>query len=250
MNSLLKAVLDDDISTVAKLCTNSQELASVDELGFTPLEIAQLLGRYDCMELFGIKLPHHFLVQKKGESSPNLLSRSAFEEFFGITYRPYLYFPSYSTLRRVVNNCPYILRSKRLASENYKWFKSYEAQIAKGETAPIAIKWINDHIGYGTFAAADIAAGDFIGEYTGLVKRLYRRRKDSNPYCFHYPTRFWSLKYYAINALGAGNVMRFANHSNRPNLLPLCAVDKGILHMIFVAVEDIAKGKELVFRYQ
>jgi Proteins containing SET domain len=141
------------------------------------------------------------------------------------------------------------LRSRRIAEENYSWWRSFSPQLSQGTTTPLLIKWISDEMGYGAFAETDLALGDFAGEYTGLVRPLFRRRPDHNPYCFHYPTRLWSFNYYVVDALREGNLMRFVNHSNKPNLLPLCMVNNGILHLVFVASQHIPKGTELVFDY-
>lgn len=111
------------------------------------------------------------------------------------------------------------------------------------------IKWINPILEYGLFTAADLPERSFIGEYTGVIRQIDKKHPDLNSYCFHYPTRFWSAKYFVIDSLHEGNASRFINHSNQPNLQPLWLVNRGVLHLIFIANQFIAKGAELTFNY-
>jgi len=192
-----------------------------------------------------ISLPTRIKVQKKGEMTPSWMPLHQFENFFGIIYRPSIVFPSHEALKTVSENCPYILRYKWIASDNYAWDK-----INREKTPPIYIKWIDDTMGYGVFADNDIEKDAFIGEYAGVVRRLYRNHPDHNAYCFHYPTKLWSLNYYTIDAKNQGNITRFINHSDQPNLQPLCLIDKNkILHLMLVAKCTIPKDTQLVFDY-
>ena len=248
MTPLHQAVIDNDCAFVAKHLDSLWRHAS-DSMGFTPLELAQLLGREECLKLFRQSLPSSIKVQAPGESSESSLLLKDFENFFHLKYRSSLCFSSYRLLKQVIRECPYIMRNRWIASENYTWTQVYQQELASGILAPMAIKWIDKSIGYGAFADVDLNQGTFIGEYTGIVKRLYRKHPDHNEYCFHYPTRFWSLKYFAIDAMREGNLLRFVNHSSNPNLQPLCLIDRGLLHLVFVSNQPIAKGTELRFDY-
>lgn len=86
-----------------------------------------------------------------------------------------------------------------------------EELIRQAHIAEIYIQTVNEQVGYGVFACAELAAGQMIGEYTGLA----RRKKDSdcsNAYIFNYTVDS------VIDASKRGNSMRFVNHSSRnPN---------------------------------
>jgi hypothetical protein len=220
-----------------------------DKLGFTALEIAKFLGKYDVFELLGGVLPDSFRLQPNGAKNPVALSLRGFEMALRFHYRPFLVFSSYAAFKMVIHQCPYILRSQYIASENYDWEKTFHREITEGKLAPIIIKWIDPVLGYGAFAAEDIAKGQFIGEYTGVVRQLHRSTPNQNPYCFHYPTKLWSMNYFTIDSMEEGNLARFINHSSKPNLKPLCVVDRKLLHLIFVADRSIKQGEQLTLDY-
>lgn len=249
MTPLHRAVIEDDHDVLRDRDLVSKWKSVPDKLGFIPVEIARFLGRYQALELLDEGLSKNFKLQPNGMKAPLSLSLEGFEKALGIHYRPFLTFSSYQLLEEVVNNCPYVLRSQTLASDNYEWTKAYHQELCFGQTASIYIKWIDEALGYGAFAEEEILPGCFIGEYTGIVRRLSRNHSDYNPYCFHYPTRFWSLKYFVVDSMREGNLTRFINHSNNPNLQPLCLVDRGVLHQVFVAKNKIKKDEQLTFDY-
>lgn len=249
MTPLLRAIIDNnetelqDPGFVAKWCDIP------DKLGFRPLEIAQFLGKYKLAQLLGGSLPHSFSLHPNGIKKPVTFSLQAFERALGIRYRPFLTFASYQQFEETVNQCPYLLRNRFLAKDNYRWMACYKQELSAGIVARMCIRWISISIGYGAFAEEDMAEGTFIGEYTGIVRRLYRSRRDQNPYCFHYPSKWWSCKCFMIDAMHEGNLTRFINHSADPNLHPLCLVDRNLLHQVLVANRHIKKGEQLTFDY-
>ena len=94
--------------------------------------------------------------------APVELSLEGFEKALGIRYRPFFMFYSYPWLGEITRQCPYILRNRLLASDNYAWARTFQNEIAEGKTAPIYIKWIDNTLGYGAFAAENIAKGAFV----------------------------------------------------------------------------------------
>ena len=228
-----------------------------DNLGFTPLELAQYLGQALEQPLGARVGQPSIKVQFKGQSFAQALSMEEFEKAFKLRYRHYLTFPSLAALQAAIANCPYVLRCRWLTPENYAWAELYKKELAAGSTAKIAIKWIDETLGYGAFVDEDLPAQAFVGEYTGLVRPLYRRHPDHNAYCLAYPMHIFARlfmhlfggKYLAVDALKEGNVTRFINHSQRPNVQPLCLVDRGLLHQIFVTKRPLAKGTQLTYDY-
>ena len=243
------AVLQDDIPKVIQLAKDETLLHSYNSWGFTPLELAQFLGKKECMEILNPIPAYKIHVRLKGENIACDLSSDEFQKVFGVVYCSTLRFESYPLLKEVLRNCPWILRKSSFGQENRELGNLYREQLSTGFTADLAIKWINERIGYGLFASEDIHEGAFVGEYTGQVRRLFRWHPDANAYCFHYPTRFWSWKYFAIDSWKEGNAMRFINHSDQPNLQPMCLVDRGLLHHVFFAKRQIKQGYQLTFDY-
>lgn len=249
LTPLHRAVIAGDEAGVKKLAGNPMYCEVSDTLGFSALELAQLLGQQECQKLLLGAAPAKIRLKLKDSLTISEISVTEFERLFNLTYRPFLTFSSYHILREAINNCPYLLRCTCLVSENYALAKRYHLELALGALADLSVRWINDELGYGVFAESDIPEGTFIGEYTGHVRRLYRRHPDHNAYCFRYPTKLWSWHYFIIDAMKESNLLRFINHSDRPNLQPLCAVDRGLLHQIFISNQPIHKDAQLTFDY-
>lgn len=217
-------------------------LSEEDLLGFSPLEVDQLLGRdEESARTFKVILDDEMGVQQ--------IDQKKYKTLFGADYLPHLKFESYQEFKRVIHNCPLMLKYLPIGEENRKLGKQYRQEIASGFVADSVICWIDPRIGYGLFAGRDLEEGCFVGEYTGVVRQLSRLHPDHNAYCMHYPTRFFSWNYYMVDSFQEGNETRFINHSDTPNLTPVCLMDRGLLHLVFLANQHIKKGKELTFNY-
>jgi SET domain-containing protein len=125
-------------------------------------------------------------------------------------------------------------------------FCIYENELSSRVIVPLRISKINSQIGYGCFAERDILPGEFIGEYTGLVREI--QILDSL-YAFpynHNPKIILDAKKY-------GNETRFLNHANEKsehcNLLKLTTISKKHWHLFFTARRFIEKGMEMRFDY-
>ncbi|MBA2728780.1 MAG: SET domain-containing protein-lysine N-methyltransferase, partial [Parachlamydiaceae bacterium] len=185
----------------------------------------------------------------KGTDKLQKLSEKLFQQYFKVAYLPHLAFFDYEEFKRVLANCPWVLAKSFLGEENREQAKEFSSQLKSGHCANISIRWIDEQLEYGVFAETDMAAGTYIGEFTGAVRHLSRKHPTHNIYCFHYPTRFWSWNYYVIDALRMGNQMRFINHSDRPNLQPLCLCERRLLHIVFIAKVAIKAGEQLTYDY-
>lgn len=248
ITSLHRAVIEGRTDLVKEL-KDSEWRYSIERNGFNPLELAQLLGQQQCQQILQKMPPICINVQLKDQEFPTSFELAKFENTFKVIYRSFLTFPSYYLLEDVIHDCPYLLRFEWLISSRDEWEASYQKQLLAGTMADTFIKWINPTIGYGLFAAVDLPEKSFIGEYTGIIRRVNKNHPSLNDYCFHYPTRFWSSKYFVIDAFHEGNMTRFINHSNHPNLQPLWLVNRNVLHLVFIANRFISKGTELTFDY-
>lgn len=244
-----QAVIEGRCDELINLSQQQNLLYQKNSLGFTSLELAYLLDRKECYRILSAAGPRKIQILPRGEKICKRCHEDEFEELFGVHYLTHLKFSSYESLKEVIRECPYILKNTYLGEENRALGEQFQKEVAAGQVADVTIQWINSTIGYGVFANKNILAGSFIGEYTGLVRRLRRFHPDHNAYCFHYPTRLFSLKYFIIDAINDGNVLRFVNHSDHPNLKPACLVDRGLLHIVLFANKSILKGSELTFNY-
>jgi len=128
--------------------------------------------------------------------------------------------------------------------------KRYGAQIARGEIAPMSVRFINDKIGYGVFAEADIAPGYFVGEYTGKIMDA-KEIKDSK-YTWGYLVahdKHGKEINLSLDAGPAGNEMRFVNHDYTPNAAMQYVPQGGIWHACYIANRPIKKGEQILTDY-
>lgn len=128
--------------------------------------------------------------------------------------------------------------------------KKYRSQIARGHVTPISVRFINDKIGYGVFAEADIAKDQFVGEYTGRVMDL-KDIKDTK-YTWGYFTghnKYGKSIDTSLDAGPAGNEMRFVNHDYKPNVKMQYIIQDGKWHVCYVAIAPIKKGEQLLVDY-
>lgn len=247
-NPLLKAMLNNNITEVLSLSKDDSLRNTKDYLGFTPLEIGKLLDMKESVKILDNSPQKSFKVMHEGYTKPEECSIEMLQKVFGIRYLPYLRITNYGALQEVVRQCPWILRTC-IGKDNRVLAEKYKTELNNGYVANTIIKWIDEKIGYGLFLNQDLPAGAYVGEYTGLVRQLYRSSPDHNPYCFKYPTKMWCKDYYVVDAMWQGNETRFVNHSAQPNLEPVCLMDRNLLHTAFLTNKAISAGTELTFDY-
>lgn len=119
----------------------------------------------------------------------------------------------------------------------------YGAHVRQAHVANVYIAKVSDQVGYGVFALGDIHPGQWLGEYTGLARAC----KDSdctNAYVFNY------VHGAVIDASKRGNFSRFINHSeHNPNARYMRLLVDGVVHVILLAHEPIAKDEQILFDY-
>lgn len=139
-------------------------------------------------------------------------------------------------------------KSKDLIAPEKIWLGVYfNKETQKGQVPKLTLKYINDQIGFGVFAAQKIPSCTFIGEYTGIIKPG-KPAKD-NYYSVRYTTWELGRKSYMIDAEKAGNFTRFLNHSTDPNLGLQSIYWRGLPRMILVSLKEIEEGAQLTFDY-
>ncbi len=127
--------------------------------------------------------------------------------------------------------------------------KKYRKQIEHPKNPAVDVRFISDEIGHGVFMKQILKRGQFVGEYTGIVRRnLKVYFAPLNNYCYEYPIPDAIGKSHVIDAT-CGNFTRFINHSSKPNLKPHYAFFDGFYHLIFLALRDIGVGEQLSYDY-
>lgn len=246
---LHQAVLKHDLEAIRTLALDKNLRNLKNGLGFTALELARYLGQKDSQNILDPTARWFIDVAPQGNDIPIRLNEHQFKTQFDVEFRPYLNFETYPFFKEVLANCPWILKKSFLGEENRDQAWTFRHELHNGYRASMSIKWVNKEIGYGAFTNDSLEAGEYVGEYTGTVRRLYRNAPDQNEYCLHYPTRWFSWKYVTIDALEEGNETRFINHSDTPNLQPLCVCERNLLHIIFIAKHSIEADAELTYDY-
>ncbi len=133
--------------------------------------------------------------------------------------------------------------------EAIEFGKQYIDQIKCAYIPEVSIRFVGEKVGHGLFAEEKIKAGDYVGEYTGHVRKNTRLFfAPLSNYCYEYPVPDSIGRSFVIDATD-GCLTRFINHSYHPNLRPVYAFHRGFYHLIFIALSDIEIGTELSYNY-
>lgn len=150
----------------------------------------------------------------------------------------------------------YLDREAQIDASN----RLYKKSVESSDLGKIYIKWINDKVGYGVFADQNFKKGDFVGEYTGVLRSVDSERDTAaSAYSWGYPVdpkfngvamqRGKNQKLW-LDAKYEGNEMRFVNHSDKPNTQVVYVIDsQGILHICYVAIKTIAHNQQVTVSY-
>ncbi len=166
------------------------------------------------------------------------------EKLLNFNYLPQITFEDLSTRQEV--------QMKGFSTTNAEAVELGNQYIQKVQISYIprvSICWINNQVGYGLFAEEDIAAGSYVGEYTGIVRKNDRWYVPTvNNYCYEYPVIDEIGRNFVIDAT-EGCFTRFINHSFSPNLKAAYLFHDGFFHLIFLALSSIKRGDQLTFHY-
>jgi hypothetical protein len=115
--------------------------------------------------------------------------------------------------------------------------------------APVSIRLIDTRIGFGVFADRDLAEGELIGEYAGMV--CLADSVADKTYCYQYP----SLQHegnetgLTIDARIMGNETRFINHTRPEAVIHVNEFFHGTWHVIFTVGSPVAQGEQILIDY-
>lgn len=171
-----------------------------------------------------------------------------FEALTACTFIPQLDFEDEKILQKLADRTEQLHRRGEL-TRHQLWMGSYYRKEIESLFLPdVFLRWIDPDIGWGVFANRPFKKMEYIGEYSGKVRK--RRREDKkNAYCFEYVAAAGVPTSYTIDARDQGGIARFINHSDVPNLLSTLATFDRISHVILIANEPISKGAQLLYDY-
>ena len=166
-----------------------------------------------------------------------------------IKYQPVLCFETPALCQKVLELCG-SGKLEKVLSMRQKWLGYFYAkEILSGALHPdLILSWINPILGWGIFAKSVIPAQTYIGCYTGEIKRRKFWKRKGNDYCFDYAAGDFKTPF-LIDAEKKGGMVRFINHSDEPNLETIPVFVGGMLHIILMTTEVVAKGSQLTYDY-
>ncbi len=207
--------------------------------GLTALDVAKFLGRTKYMELLGAPAPKSFANVKIYNP----------EKLQNFTYLEEPIFETAQALDLVLEKTAIAKSRDQIPAEKIWMGIYFNKEVQKGHHPKVALKWIDDTLGFGVFAQQRIQSCTFIGEYTGVIKDLGKRSTKDNYYCVQYTSWGIRRKKLSIDAQNSGNFTRFINHSQTPNLGLQSIYWCGLPRMVLVSLKEIEKGEQLTFDY-
>lgn len=190
-----------------------------------------------------------YLVTVKGTKKSVSCSAQMLEKHLNFHLLDHCRFRSEKERLQARKSLPWLMRPWFYGVQNESLIKHYLPSLENKELADISIRWIDEQLGYGLFAEKSIQAGDFIGEFCGVIKPVALEEVKDNAYCLLYPTYMGSFQLWVIDALKEGGVLRFANHSDEPNMKMQCLVHEGIQRFFLIAGEQIPPNVQLTWDY-
>ena len=171
-----------------------------------------------------------------------------FEERVGIKYIHSLAFENPSLKEKLIKKSGKRLNRKGFRQMNAWTLALHQKEMEKSRGDLFYIRWINPYLGYGVFAAQDIAALSYIGEYVEVDRKRSFRKYRFNDYVFGYAAAGKEIPY-IIDAKDQGNFARFINHNDEPTLTSRWVVKEGLTRIILFANQFIPKDKQLTYDY-
>lgn len=124
------------------------------------------------------------------------------------------------------------------------------SEIQRGVCAHVTVKKsLIENAGNGAFVDERVKKYSLVGEYVGeIISESESNRRGcvdllKISYTYGLPTGG------TIDAMRAGNAMRFLNNSKKPNCMAQCLQVDGVNRIGFFAMRDLKKGEELTINY-
>jgi hypothetical protein len=245
---LHQAVIDDQDESLKLLLNFHKDTSMKNSCGFTCIQLAQFLDRKKSLEHLKT-CPFPLLEVWNDKEAPALYTHKEFKNYMGFDYTPHLVFKNIRFFRRVVKRVSKYPVDSRVSVERTWLGALYKTDIDAGYVPKVRVQFIDKQIGYGLFAEQEFKKGDFIGEYTGEVKRYLFLNGISNEYVGEYALGGKDPVRFVIDARYKGNHTRFINHGDDPNASAVTVISGGLLHVVLRAERPILKDEEITFDY-
>jgi hypothetical protein len=197
--------------------------------------------------LYYADFSHHQIAIEK-DKREMILSPQTFSSIMRVAYLPHLMFLRERDREKICKKMQKF-RKKEWFDPRQVWLGAYfRTEIQTSQLPPVQIRWINEILGWGVFAQKDLQPLTYIGEYSGVVRK--RARADfKNAYCFQYCIANGEDCGYNVDSLDRGGIVRFINHSNKPNLTSALANSQSLTHIILFTSRTVRKGEQLCYDY-
>jgi len=216
-----------------------------DKWGITPLYLTKLLNQKNALVK---EEKRSILIYRNRDEKILPMPIKEFEERLEISYSDSLIFDSAEVIYQVAKKCARKMKKTNLRQMNHWTLCLHKKSMALHRENLYYVRWINRYLGYGVYAAKDIPANTYIGEYTGIVERKNNRKNRFNDYVFSYDLCGKATRW-SIDAKSVGNFTRFLNHSDTPNLTSRWVINNGITHIILFSNKFIPKGTQMTYCY-
>ena len=141
-------------------------------------------------------------------------------------------------------------RKGEISEESLRMGNQFKEKIENNYSPSLSVRFVNESVQYGLFTEEDLEKGTYLGTYTGLIrKNEIQFLKPLNNYLREYPVLDEFDRSYVIDAQ-QGNLTRFINHSNKPNLKVHSIFYDGFYHLVFLTLDFIKKGSQLCDEYK
>jgi len=239
------AVRDDQLDYISMLGSEKSLLERRNRFGLTPLELALYLHKQKSASvLMGASRCCGFFTQPNVEFEKNDLLETIHCEYLA---QPI--FDSLDLLDEILTATQKAKNDEIITSDRIWMGVYYDKEIQQGIHPRMNVRFVNEEIGFGVFAAERILPCLYVGEYTGVIQeRKSKHIKESN-YCIRYTSWSMGKRQHVIDAQNMGNFTRFINHSDTPNISLVCAYWRGLPRLIFVSLQEIPEGTQLTFDY-
>lgn len=132
----------------------------------------------------------------------------------------------------------------------------YGEALRTARRAALEVRDAGPGVGLGLFAAEPLVEGDLVGEYSGVLQASADAPADElvdghylSDYAWNYPDELPDGTEFEINALREGNELRFANHSERPNMAVDHTLVDGLFVTFFRMLVSVPAGTQLTVDY-
>jgi len=189
------------------------------------------------------------LIYKNSDDRIHEVSLQEFEKRLGIKYLHSLVFASNKYKEHIIKKTEKRLKRLNLKKMNLWMLALHQNEMERSKNHFFYVRWINHDLGYGVFAAQDIPALCYVGEYLGVVCKRSGRKHRFNDYIFSYTVTDKNTPY-IIDAQQQGNFTRFINHDDyHPNLISRWVVKDGLTHIILFTNRSVKKNQQLTYDY-